>query len=108
MPVSSIFSDDFTDVDMSPVLTVVQTFEFGQSLWVDLNFDVPATLAGFLDPVTTHSAIWKALPNIALQFPETKVTPTFSLGGALAMTRFWGSMAYLTWLCCRPARDWKH
>lgn len=74
-------SADLIDVDMGPILTVVQNFEFSPTLWVDLAFDVPVMVAGLLDPVMSLSAAWDSLPDFALLFPETFVTPTFSLRG---------------------------
>lgn len=74
-------SADLIDVDMGPIMKIVQDFEFEPTLWVDLLFDNPVLLAGLSTPQTSWSGAWGALPSIALLGDRTQVTPTFSLKG---------------------------
>lgn len=83
-------SGDLIDVDTGPVLTVKQDFEFTPTLWVDLAFDHPVRIDGIADPVTSFSSAWNSLPDMALLFAETIITPTFSLRGEFVSKTFLG------------------
>lgn len=74
-------SADLIDIDMGPIMKIVQDFEFEPSLWVDLVFDNPVLIAGLTVPQMTWSGAWSSLPSIALLSDQTLVTPTFSLQG---------------------------
>jgi hypothetical protein len=74
-------SADLIDIDMGPIMKIVQDFEFSPTLWVDLLFDNPVLIAGLATPQMGWSGAWGALPGIALLTEQTLVTPTFSLQG---------------------------
>jgi len=74
-------SADLIDVDMGPVIELIQNFEFTPTLVVDLAFGNPVMVAGMVSPVTSLTSAWDALPDFSLLFPETTVTPTFSVQG---------------------------
>lgn len=74
-------SADLIDIDMGPIMTILQNFEFTPTLIVDLVFDSAVQIAGFLSPQTLWSGAWSALPDIALLSTSTLVTPTFSIQG---------------------------
>jgi len=75
-------SADLIDIDMGPILKIIQNFEFTPSLFVDLVFDNPVLIAGMTGPQTAWSGLWSALPDIAaLTGGETRITPTFSIQG---------------------------
>ena len=74
-------SADLIDIDMGPILKIVQDFEFTPSLIVDLLFDKPVLIAGLFGPQTSWSGLWDSLPDIALLSPNTLITPTFSVEG---------------------------
>ncbi len=75
-------SADLIDIDMGPILKIIQNFEFTPTLFVDLLFDNPVLIAGMLGPQTAWSGLWGALPDIAaLTGGETRITPTFSIQG---------------------------
>ena len=75
-------SADLIDIDMGPILKIVQNFEFKPTLFVDLVFDNPVLIAGMIGPQTAWSGLWSALPDIAaMTGGNTRVTPTFSIQG---------------------------
>lgn len=74
-------SADLIDVDLGPKIKLVQDFEFTPTLFVDLLFDNPVMVAGMANPVTLLTSAWDELPDFSLLFPETTVTPTFSVQG---------------------------
>lgn len=74
-------SADLIDIDMGPIITILQNFEFTPTLMVQLVFDSAVQIAGFATPQTLWSGAWSALPNIALLSLNTLVTPTFSIQG---------------------------
>ena len=76
-------SADLIDIDMGPILTILQNFEFTPTLFVELAFNSAVEIAGFLTPQTLWSGAWSALPDIALLALNTLVTPTFSIMGTL-------------------------
>ena len=82
--VNNQFADvfaDLIDIDMGPIMTILQKFEYTPTLLVDLLFDSAVQIAGFASPQTLWSGAWSALPDIALLSRETLVTPTFSIQG---------------------------
>jgi hypothetical protein len=74
-------SADLVDIDMGPILKVIQNFELTPTLFVDLQFDHPVMVEGNPNPVTSFTGLWDALPDIALLSDETTVTPTFFIHG---------------------------
>jgi len=72
---------DLIDIDMGPILTIVQNFEYTPTLMVDLLFDNPVLIAGEAAARTFWSGAWANLPDIAVLASETLVTPTFSIDG---------------------------
>ncbi|GMR22525.1 MAG: hypothetical protein BMS9Abin37_0881 [Acidobacteriota bacterium] len=76
-------SADLIDIDMGPILTVLQNFEFTPTLMVELAFDSAIQIAGFATPQWLWFGAWSDLPSIALLAENTLVTPTFSIQGLL-------------------------
>ncbi|MCZ6640248.1 MAG: PEP-CTERM sorting domain-containing protein [Gammaproteobacteria bacterium] len=74
-------SFDLIDIDMGPILKVLQDFEFTPTLMVELAFDSKVQIAGFATPQTLWFGAWTSLPDIALIAKKTLVTPTFSIEG---------------------------
>ncbi len=74
-------SADLIDIDMGPIISILQNFEFTPTLRVQLVFDSAVQIAGFATPQTLWSGAWSELPNIALLSLNTLVTPTFSIQG---------------------------
>ena len=74
-------SADLIDIDMGPIMTVLQNFEFQPTLMVDLAFDAAVRIAGFSTPQTSWFGAWSMLPDIALLNDRVGVTPTFSVQG---------------------------
>lgn len=74
-------SADLIDIDMGPIMTVLQDFEFTPTLMVQLVFDSAVQIAGFATPQTMWFGAWSELPDIALLAVETLVTPTFLMSG---------------------------
>ena len=74
-------SADLIDIDMGPIMTVLQNFEFTPTLMVELAFDSAVQIAGFATPQRLWFGAWSELPSIALLAERTLVTPTFSMGG---------------------------
>ena len=72
---------DLIDIDMGPILKVLQDFEFTPTLMVELAFDSDVQIAGFATPQRLWFGAWADLPSIALLAEKTLVTPTFSMGG---------------------------
>ena len=72
---------DLIDIDMGPILKVLQNFEFTPTLMVELAFDSDVQIAGFATPQRLWFGAWADLPSIALLAEKTLVTPTFSMGG---------------------------
>jgi len=74
-------SADLIDIDMGPIMTVLQDFEFTPTLMVNLAFDTAVQIAGFASPQTLWTGAWSALPDIALLSESALVTPTFFIQG---------------------------
>ncbi|GBF30985.1 hypothetical protein MnTg04_00937 [bacterium MnTg04] len=74
-------SADLIDIDMGPIITILQNFEFTPTLMVQLVFDSAVQIVGFADPQTLWSGAWSAMPDIALLSLNTLVTPTFLIQG---------------------------
>jgi hypothetical protein len=73
---------DLIDVEIGPRMNLVQDFELTPTLWVDLAFSDPVSVAGLAGPVTQLRSRWDSLPDIALLSGLTEVTPTFFLDTA--------------------------
>ncbi len=74
-------SADLIDIDMGPILKVVQDFEFTPTLMVDLLFDNPVMIAGMVGMQNAWSGLWNSMPDIAMTVAETRITPTFYIDG---------------------------
>lgn len=74
-------SADLIDIDMGPILKIVQNFEYTPTLMVNLLFDNPVVIAGMAAAQTSWTGAWSDLPDIAVLANETLVTPTFSIQG---------------------------
>lgn len=74
-------SFDLIDIEMGPIMTILQNFEFTPTLVVRLAFDSAVQIAGFAGPQALWSGAWSELPSIALLGLNTLVTPTFWIEG---------------------------
>jgi hypothetical protein len=82
-------SFDLLDVEAGPTLDLTQDFEFTPTLLVDLTFSRPVTTrqGGVITPqVTSLTAPWDELPEIALDRGPVTVTPTLRLGNTFSNT----------------------
>jgi hypothetical protein len=74
-------SADLADIDMGPILRILQNFEFTPTLMVELAFDSAVQIAGFATPQMLWFGAWSDLPSIAVLSMNTLVTPTFEIQG---------------------------
>lgn len=78
-------SYDIIDVNAGLDFDIEQRFALDPTLMVELNFDHPVLMDGFISEITRWTGIWDEIPDIALHDRhDVNATPTFFLDAMFA------------------------